>query len=158
MSESSFRHGLSSRSGHVKVNLDVMNTTVSMLKENPRLPARLLRPLLKSALPTVTGLDSKYLNNFRIRVANYHAKHCDQRHVTMEDSLKLASSSRLLPEETVFMHDPMSQANFNEMFRNIMKEDKSTWTAIQFLRKCKAEIEGFDYRLSYGSDGKQLLV
>ena len=39
-----------------------------------------------------------------------------------------------------------------------MKEDPSTWTAIQFLRKCKSEVPGFDYRLSYGVDGKPTAV
>ena len=65
MSKYSYQHALSTRNGHVKVNLDVMTTALSMLKDNPSLPARKLRPLLKSALPSVTVLDSKYLNNFR---------------------------------------------------------------------------------------------
>ena len=158
MSETSYRHALSTRNGHVKVNLDVMTTAVTMLKENPSLPARQLRPLLKSALPTVMVLDSKYLNNFRLRVANYHAKHLNSTVVTMEDGIKLARNCNLSAEEAVSFHDPMVRANFNEMFRNIMKEDPSTWTAIQFLRKCKSEVHGFDYRLSYGVDGKPTAV
>ena len=158
MSESSYRHALSTKSGHVKVNLGIMTSAVAMLKENPSLPANLLRPLLKSALPTATVLDSKFINNFRIRVANYHAKNVNSTIVTMEDSIKLASSCKLSAEESVSFHDPMVRANFNDMFRNIMKEDPSTWTAIQFLRKCKSEVPGFDYRLSYGVDGKPTAV
>ena len=138
MSESSYRHALSTKSGHVKINLDVMTSAVTMLKENPSLKANQLRPLLKSALPTATVLDCKYINNFRIRVANYHAKHLNSTVVTMEDSIKLARNCKLSAEEAVSFHDPMVRANFNDMFRNIMKEDPSTWTAIQFLRKCKS--------------------
>ena len=52
----------------------------------------------------------------------------------------------------------MLRANFNEMFGKIMKEDQLTWTAIQFLRKFKTEVDGFDYRLSYGLDGKPTAV
>ena len=124
-----------------------MTTTVQMLKANPSLPARQLRQLLKSALTAVTMLNGKFLNNFRIKVANFHAKHQDSTVITMEDSIKLASSSKLSIEESICFHDPMIRANFNDMFRNIMKEDPSTWTAIQFLRKCKSEVDGFDYRL-----------
>ena len=133
MSESSYRTALSSRAGHVKINLDVMTTTVQMLKANPNLPARQLRQLLKSALTTVTVLDSKFLNNFRIKVANFHANHQNSTVITMEDSIKLASTNKLSIEDSISFHDPMIRANFNEMFRNIMKEDPSTWTAIQFL-------------------------
>ena len=94
MKDSSFRHGLSTRSGHVKVNLEVMTNTVTMLKENPSLPAKQLWPLLQSALPTAAALDSKYLNNFRIRVADVHAKHSNSNLVKMEDSLNLASKKK----------------------------------------------------------------
>ena len=76
----------------------------------------------------------------------------------MEDSIKLARNCKLSAEEAVSFHDPMVRANLNDMFRNIMKEDPSTWTAIQFLRKCKSEVDGFDYRLSYGVDGKPTAV
>ncbi len=140
MSESVYRTALSSRTGHVKINLDVMTTTVQTLKANPSLPARQLRQLLRSALTTVTVLDSRFLNNFKIKVANSHAKQQDSTVITMEDSIKLASSSKLSIEESICFHDPMIRANFNEMFRNIMKEDPSTWTAIQFLRNVNMKL------------------
>ena len=56
------------------------------------------------------------------------------------------------------IQDPMLRANFSEMFTNIMKEDKSTWTALQFLKECKNNVEGFDYMLKYGDDGKPSAV
>ena len=71
-------------------------------------------------------LNGKFLNNFRIKVANFHAKHQDSTVITMEDSIKLANSIKLSIEETIRCQDPIRRANFNEMCRNIMKEDPST--------------------------------
>ena len=34
-----------------------------------------------------------------------------------------------------------------------MKEDSNTWSAIQFLKKCKATVDGFDYRVLYNNEG-----
>ena len=72
-----------------------MNSVVSLLKHSPSLEAQLLRQMLRAACPTLTNLDSKFLNNFRIRVANYHAKNPDAVAVTMKDSLELASTKNL---------------------------------------------------------------
>ena len=100
MSESSYRNAISSRRGQVKINLDVMTTTVQMLKANPSLPAIQLRPLLKSALISVTALDSRFLNNFRIKVANFHAKH--QNNTVIRDS-SLVSYCRICSDWSLLL-------------------------------------------------------
>ena len=78
--------------------------------------------------------------------------------VTMDVGIKLSSTRKLSMEDLAPSLDPMLRANFTKMFTNIMKEDKSVWTTIHFLTKCKTEITGFDYRIQYGSDGKPTAV
>ena len=53
------------KSGHSKIDLNNMNTAVSVLKMNPSMPAQMLRPLLKDSLPCNTNIDAKFVDNFR---------------------------------------------------------------------------------------------
>ena len=60
--------------GHEKLDLSTVNTAVEVLKTNPCLSTRVLRPLLKNALPATTHISGKYVDNFRRRVSLYHLK------------------------------------------------------------------------------------
>ena len=69
MSHISYRHALRKASGHNKIELNCMNTAVSVLKMNPSMPCQMLRPLLKDSLPCSTHLSGKFSDNCRRRVA-----------------------------------------------------------------------------------------
>ena len=51
------------------------------------------------------------------------------------------------------MNDPVVQTNFRAMYGSIMQNDSNTWSAIQFLKKCKESISGFDYRILRSKTG-----
>ena len=78
MSHISFRHALKNSTGHKKIDLNNMNTAVSVLKMNPSMSAQMLRPILKDCLPSHTNIDTKCIDNFRRRVATHHAKYPHQ--------------------------------------------------------------------------------
>ena len=78
MSHISYRHAPKTSNGHNKIDLNNMNTAVSVLKLNPSMPAQMLRPLLKDCLPCHTNIDAKFVDNFRRRVAIQHAKNPNQ--------------------------------------------------------------------------------
>ena len=63
-SESSYQHGLFTRRGHVKISLDVMTTTVAMLKQDSSLHTKQSQQLLISVLPTIRVIDEKILQGF----------------------------------------------------------------------------------------------
>ena len=72
MSNSAFRCAkVTSKSRNI--DLDKLKTAVHALKINPYLKSRELRPLLANTLPASTFICSKFLNNFRRRVALFHA-------------------------------------------------------------------------------------
>ena len=47
MSSISYRHAIEKSTGHCKWDIKSMNTAVSVLKINLKMPANMLRPLLK---------------------------------------------------------------------------------------------------------------
>ena len=147
MSQISYRHALKSSNGHKNIDLSACNTAVDILKMNPSMPARMLRPMLKNVLPSHTHINGKYIDNFRRRVMMYHAKNPNASMVTMEDSIALTKDTQINKSDFLGMNDPVVQTNFRAMYGSIMQNDSNTWSAIQFLKKCKESISGFDYRI-----------
>ena len=68
MSHISYRHALRKSSGHNKIELNLMNTAVSIFKMNPIMPAQMLRPILRDSMPCSKVLDGKFIDNFRRRI------------------------------------------------------------------------------------------
>ena len=85
MSHLSYRHAMKGSKGHTKIDLNCMNTAVSILKMNPSMPTQMLRPILKDCLLCTTNIDGKFVENFRHRVALYHAKNINQSMVLLEE-------------------------------------------------------------------------
>ena len=153
MSNLSYRHALRKSTGHNKIDLKNMNTAVSVLKMNPSMPTQMLRPLLKDSLPSHTNIDGKFVDNFRRRVAIYHAKNPNHEILTMEECKALSQHKDLTQGDFIGMNDPLVRANLNNMYGKIMENDNKVWSALQFLIECKKTINGFDYRILRGTAG-----
>ena len=153
MSKISYRHAWKTSKGTNKLDLNACNTAVSMLKMNPSMPARMMRPLLRDVSPSETNINGKYVDNFRRCVMLYHAKNSDSAMVTMEEGIALTKRSNISESDFIGMNDPIIQTNFREVYGKIMREDSNTWSAIQFLKTCKDTIHGFDYRVLYSKTG-----
>ena len=153
MSHIGYKHALKSSSGHNKIDLNSMNTAVSILKMNPSMPAQMLRPLLKDCLPCNTNIDAKHIDNFRRRVALNHARYPNQLMVSMDECQALAKDKKLDESDFIGMNDPLVRSNLNDMYSRIMQSDSNVWSALQFLSTCKRTIPGFDYRVSRGNTG-----
>ena len=153
MSNMSYVVAVKSTKGHTKLDLASVKTAVDVLKANPTLPTAMLRPLVKNALPQSTNLDSKFLNNFKRRVALYHVKNKGACPLTIEEGKSLTRNQNFSSSEFIGMNDPITQTNLNGMFSTIMREDTNTWSAISFLKNCKETIHGFDYRVLYSTGG-----
>ena len=158
MSHISYKHALKKTSGHSKIDLNHMNTAVSVLKMNPSMPAQMLRPLLKDSLPCNTNIDAKFVDNFRRRVAIYHAKNPNHTMLTMEQCKELSVRNNLTESDYVGMNDPLVRRNLNDMYGKIMENDNKVWSALQFLIKCKETIHGFDYRILRGKAGNPTAI
>ena len=113
----------------------------------------MLRPILKNALPVCTNIDAKLIDNFRRRVALYHARNPNFAPLTLEQGMMLTSRQDIIPSDLIGMNDPITLANLNKIYGQIMKSDSNTWSAIQFLKHCKNTVEGFDYRVLYNKQG-----
>ena len=85
MSHIRYKHAYKTSSGHSKIELNSMNTAVSILKMNPNMPAQMLRPILKECLPCSTNIDVKFVDNFRRRVAIHHTKNSNHNMVSMDE-------------------------------------------------------------------------
>ena len=107
MSHISFRHALKKTTGHRKIDLNSMNTAVSVLKMNPTMSAQMLRPILKDCLPSHTNIDCKFIDNFRRRVAIHHAKYPNQPILSMEQCQALSKTTSLTQSDYIGMNDPL---------------------------------------------------
>ena len=153
MSNISYKHACKTSTGHPKINLNAMNTAVTILNMNPNLPAQMLRPILKDSLPCSTNLDGKFIDNFRRRVAIHLAKNPNHIMVSMDECKSLSTDKDLSKYDFVGMNDPTVRANLNDMYRKVMENDSNTWSALQFLNQCKKTINGFDFRILRGKAG-----
>ena len=153
MSHISFRHALKKSNGHNKIDLNIMNTAVSILKVNPSMPANMLRPLLKDCLPCHTNIDAKFVDNFRRRVALHHAKNPNQPMLSIEECKALSKHQDLTTSDYVGMNDPLVRTNLNAIYGKIMENDHNVWSALKFLKECKETIPGFDFRILRGKAG-----
>ena len=91
--------------GHEKLDISTVNTAVEVLKTNPCLPTRVLRPLLKNALPATTHISGKHVDHFRRRVAIYHLKNRDAPMVTATEGRSLTKTSNIDKSEYIGMND-----------------------------------------------------
>ena len=60
-------------SGKIKYDLKHMNMLIRMLKSNPSLDTRSIRLLLNEFVKHHFNVDSKFINNFRMRAALYNS-------------------------------------------------------------------------------------
>ena len=106
-----------------------MNTAVSVFKVNPIMPASMLRLILRECLPCNQNIDSKFMDNFRRRVAMYHAKNPSKPMVSMEECKVLASSKKLSPHDFIGMNDPIVRVNLDNIYAKILQNDSNVWSA-----------------------------
>ena len=133
--------------GKMKLDLNGMNTLLMLLKSNPAIDTRSLRSLLLEYVHKDVSIDSTYIRNFRQRVAYFHAANPSYTDLTITEANSLLEMNPLSAEEHNVLDNPVIRINFKEMLLKIMAEDSSTWEALAFLRRCKEEIPGFDFRI-----------
>ena len=133
--------------GKVKLDLCGMNTVIMLLKTNPAIDTRSLRSLLAEYVHKDVAIDCTYMRNFRQRVAYFHATNPNYTDLTINEANLLLEMNPLSEEEHKVLDNPIIRINFQEMLLKIMAEDSSTWEALAFLRRCKDEMPGFDFRI-----------
>ena len=101
MSHMSYTHAFKSFKGLDKLDLSTVNTAVEVLKTNPSLSTRVLRPLLKNSLPASIHISGKHVDNFRRRVALYHLRNKDAPMVTAEQGRSLTKKVTLISQITL---------------------------------------------------------
>ena len=138
------------------IHLSSLKTAVHSLRINPHLKSKELRPLLKDALPAETFIDSKYIDNFRRRVALYHAQKESGSLLTYEEGENLTEKKRLQQSEWNKLEDPIIRLNFCKMYKTLMQENSNTWKVLSYLDKCKSQMPGFDYRVQKTKSGKPI--
>ena len=124
-----------------------------MLKVDPHLPAKLLRPLLMNSVAQGDSVTSQYMANFRRRCAIFHATNHNSVHLTISDCVKLTNTARISAKEEDMLLVPNINKNYRDMFTTIMQSGTQTWKALAYLNKLKRELVGFDYRIHYNSEG-----
>ena len=77
------------------------------------MPAQILCPLLKDCLPSHTSLTTKFVNNFRRRVAIHHAKHPNQPLISLAEYQALGKESDLSGSGYIGMNDHLVRTNLN---------------------------------------------
>ena len=156
MTNSAFR--VTQKTSHRSKNdLNNLKTIVSCLKVNPFMKAMDLRTLLKDSVPKTTCIDHVYLNNFRRRVAIYHAKN-PYSTITHDIAKCLTKGTQLHKKELATLEDPLVYQNFQKMYREIMSQDAGTWQVISFLEQCKNEMPGFDFRVLKDKEGYPIAI
>ena len=93
---------------------------------------------------------AKLIDNFRRRVALYHARNPSESLVTMDESRLLVRNKDLDKSDFIGMNDEIVKTNLSELYTKIMKYDSKVWSALQFLLECKNTIDGFDFRVFNG--------
>ena len=124
-----------------------------MLKIHPNLPALQLRPLLNNSLPHIQSIDSKFINNFRMKVALFHARNPAATELTLSEGMNLTKNVRVSVADAKILEDPLVRLNFQAMYENILHGEHETWKCLAYLDKLKEEMKGFDHRIHYNSSG-----
>jgi hypothetical protein len=70
-----------------KHDVNSISNVLKMTKIDPCLPARHLRSLLESCLPSSLFIDHDFLSHFRKRYQLYHAKNSDVTLLTTTDAM-----------------------------------------------------------------------
>ena len=159
LSTQCFRNAVASSRGQVKVSLSGMNSLLQILKVSPSTPAIVLRPLLRQFVNNDTAIDCDFIRNFRTRVAYYHSstqtspEHIKE--VSLDTAHHLLSNKNISPEEESILDNPLVRINFNEVIRKIAAQDSTTWEAFAFMKECKKNMPGFDYRICLDKDTKR---
>ena len=133
--------------GSIKLDLVGMNSLIMLLKSNPATNARSLRSLLTEYVHHDVAIDCNYIRNFRQRVAYFHAANPSYTDLTINEANMLLEKAPLSEEEHKVLDNPIIRINFKEMLLKVMAEDSSTWETLAFLRRCKEEMPGFDFRI-----------
>ena len=140
-----------SKSGN-KYDVNSLSNVLKMTKIDPCLPARHLRSLLETCLPSSISIDHDFLSNFRKRCQLYHAKNCNVSLLTTADAMRLTSGDKISTEESSVVESPEVINNIQSIYANIMQSGTSSWKALAFLRMMKSEEEGFDYRIHFNEE------
>ena len=128
MSTAAYRTAIGVAKGHPKIDLENLTAALSILKIHPRLEAQQLRPLLVNAVPKMTLISSKFMDNFRKRAALYHAQnpHTTNISLSLEDGLNLSRQTDVTEKDHAILDDPIIRLNFLNMYRNMLHNDANT--------------------------------
>ena len=136
------------------IDLNSMKGVIDLLRNKPHTAASTLRPMLENVLPRHCGLTSMFISNFRRRVMNYLIKTDNYEDLTMDTATMLVSKDVNAADEFVQnLDDPIVMQNFTAILRSTMRENKTTWKALNMLDEVKSKLRGFDYRIWKDSDG-----
>ena len=127
-----------------------MKCLLITLRDNPMMPAKDLRPLLKEFLPRYQQCNSKIIDNFRQKVLRYWlSKERDSEvpDLTMDEAEQLASKTTIAADDVLDLDDKVTLINLGEMFRKAMQESSDTWETIRYLDVIQKGLPGFVYSI-----------
>ena len=103
--------------------------------------------MLTQYIPSEQELDSKFVRNFRLRVAYFLAKNPNYNDLTYEQINGLLSEKYVTEEEHKVLDNPITKICFRDMLRKAMSQNLSTCEALAYAQKCKLGIPGFDFKI-----------
>lgn len=124
MSTVSLTNAIKISRGHQKIDLNNLFSAIYILKIHPQLPAQQLRSLLQNSLPEIVSINAKFLGNFRMKVALYHAKNPKANQMSIDEGMKLSKDTSLIVKDMEILKDPIAHLNFQSMYQNIMQGSK----------------------------------
>ena len=127
-----FKTAQKKSSGIPKIDLSGIQTILMVLKSNPSLSARDLRPILTQYIPSEQESDAKFVRNFRLRVAYFLAKNPNYNDLIYEQINGLVSKKYVTEEEHKVLDNPITKISFRDMLRKVMSQNPSTWEALAF--------------------------
>ena len=110
-----------------------------MLKVNPRLKNTELRALPYESIPMRIELNAKYLDDLRRKVMLYHAQYPDDEVLTDDSASELIDNRRVTDIACEILEDESIIIYFNDIHRNMMHNDPSSWTDLLFFKDTKVK-------------------
>ena len=136
-------------SGGLTFDLDGVIVPISLLKTNPRLSTKILRPYLEKYIPFYKSCDASFIRNFRKRVAAYNIVHGHDNIPTYNDVEKLISSKEIAANEIMIEDCTMSHDNLSELLKKIMQEGDGHWLTIKFFENQIEAGRNIKYHVRY---------
>lgn len=79
-----------------------------------------------------------------------HSKQTNYCDFSIEEAELMVSTTNIAEEEYCKLDYPLTKINFNDILKEIMAKDSTSWEALAFVRQCKKIMPGFGVNVCLG--------